>query len=440
MARNRTYVIQGNSRLSGKVQIQGSKNSGMKHVISPLLGDKKCVISNVPHIGSIDNLLNIISFLGGNFRWLEKNKIEVDPKGVESKRIPAKLFLYTSAGIHFVPILISRFGWCEVESDDGTYGGDRIGGMRTMERIMIVMEKFGVRCRVKGFVYRFEKIKDFPTKVDLPIKSFADTVNAIYMAVGENISTIVNNAGEQIEIDEISKMLNEMGADIKRIGHDRFEIRKHKDLKGIEHINACDRNDLVTWAVISLITKGRLEIKFHRIKEARLEAFWSFLGKIGTGYKLDKDSLKIIQNKNFKPVDVISFVDPDFSTDWQPLVGPLLTQIEGTSTIEERCYSDRLKYWLELGKMGAKYKFFKPKNCQFKDKNPHAVKIFGAVKLKGANVRALDVRAGAAMIIAGLAAEGQTVVENVEEIERGYEDIVKRLKGVGANIKERKFD
>lgn len=195
-----------------------------------------------------------------------------------------------------------------------------------------------------------------------------------------------------------------------------------------------DRNAAVTYTVMALITRSNLKIENY--DDVKMEAFYKFLDEIGAKYELQNRELFVIGKLShpLKPIAINAFLYPEFHSDWQPLVAPLLTQIEGKSYLEEKLFSDRLRYWLELEKMGAKFEFDYGIETRFKDNNPHAVRINRKSNLSGAEVYARDLRGGVALVTASLVAKGKTVIHNAEEILRGYENLVDTLNRLSVNI------
>lgn len=423
-------VIEGPSKLKGTINLQGSKNSMLINLTLPILTDEECIISNVPRIKDIELNLSILESLGGKIRWLDKHTVSIKCDAISGTKIDHDLSIKTSSSKFFIPLLVKRFG----SITTGPSLGDDIGSDRGFSKFLELMERVGVGHERQGGRYRFYPIgKEIAKEICLDFPSFSATVGAVLSCLVSDETTTIKNTHQASEIDNAFNMLRAMGAKIGR-HDDETEVVGVKKLNGVNFRNMSDRNALVTYTIASLITDGQITI--NNIDDEKLEPFWDFLNKIGANYEKNKTSLIIYPSLNkLKPADVFAYLWPQFHSDWQPLVAPLLTQVGGNSSIIDDLFESRLGYWQELGKMGASYEFFIPKNSRFRDGRPHGVKIHESIKLHGATVFAPDVRGGASLVIVGLGAAGRTTIENIDQIERGYEDIVGVLASLGANIK-----
>lgn len=426
----RKIIIEGPSKLKGTINLQGSKNSMLINLALPILTDEECVISNVPRIKDIELNLSILESLGGKIRWLDKHTVSIKCDKLSSTVIDPKLSVKTTGSKFFVPLLVGRFGKVKT----GFSLGDNIGLDRGFSKFLDLMNSLGIAHEKEEDCYLFyskgeERIREI--RLDFP--SFSATVSAVISCVVSDKTTTIKNSHQASEIDNAFDMLRAMGAKIRRQDDD-IEVTGVKRLNGVTFRNMSDRNALVTYASASLITDG--EIKIDNIDDEKLEPFWEFLEQIGARYEKRDNSASFYPSfSNLKPVDVFAFMWPKFHSDWQPLVASLLSQISGSSSIVDNLFEDRFRYLEELRKMGVKYELFFPDSTRFKDEKPHGVRLVGPSLLRGTSVQALDVRGGASLVIAGLVSKGKTTIKNIDQIERGYEDIVGVLSSLGANIK-----
>lgn len=423
-------IIEGPSKLKGTINLQGSKNSMLINLVLPILTNEECVISNVPRIKDIELNLSILESLGSKIRWLDKHTVSIKCDALSSAEIDPKLSVKTTGSKFFIPLLVSRFGKVKT----GFSLGDDIGLDRGFSKFLDLMKSLGIPHEKENDHYLFySNGKEGKKDLRLDFPSFSATIGAVLGCVTGEDTTIIRNTHQASEIDNACDMLRAMGAKIQRHNNE-IKVVGVKKLNGVNFRNMSDRNALVTYVTASLITNG--ETTINNIDDVKLEPFWDFLNKLGASYEKNKTSLIIYPSlSELKSVDIFAYMWPQFHSDWQPLVAPLLTQISGTSSIVDDLFESRLGYLQELGKMKASYEFFSPNNSRFNDGKSHGVKIHGPIKLHGSTVVAPDVRGGASLVIAGLAAEGRTTIENIDQIERGYEDIVGVLSSLTANIR-----
>jgi len=436
-------IINGPCKLSGKVSIQGAKNAAIRHLLAPLLTNDVFEFHNIPRIGTSETMVEIVRLQDGKIKWLDKNTLRTDTEHVsDSKPIPSEIFFATSGGIVAIPILVSRFGHCTVmnEKTRDDYGGDQIGS-RKMAYVIDTFKQLGISCIQKNDTLIFKKVSDKALDFKVPVRSYSVSINAVLISLfNEGISKITEVTTEP-EFTDVIELLKKMGADIKQKGDTLFVKGKMK-LHGIEYECISDRNDFATWVSAALTTNSEIEIKNVDYKRMKLEQMDGVLQKMNISLHYSQDSCFVPSQLNtIKPAQIRAGRFPDFQTEWQVLFSPLLTQIRGKSSVIELLYPNRMKHWEDLGKMGANYKFIKSKTdplfpVKEGEQICNAVHVIGPVKLNGIQVKASDVRQGACLLISALAACGQTVITGIEHIERGYENIVKRLQNLGADIEE----
>lgn len=418
--------IWGRNELGGSVLIQGSKNTAMKYAVLPFLGKGKFVFENIPLITSVTNLLAISESQGARVEWIDKNNFSIDTTGVnKAKRIKADDFYFTSGGVLFIPLLASRFGEMVVEKHKtrNDYGGDTIGS-RTIEMVKETLKQFGIGYKEndKEIMFFLESKKMFD--VTIPRKSVTVTLFAIIAAMFKEGESVIRKRPEEAQVEDVIRFLQKAGAKIK-IDKETIWIEGPGEIRGISYKNISDYNDFATWALIAVGTGSRLELDNVDLETMKVEPLLNLLDKWKVKKEIKNNKCVIDPQKiKFRPVDINAGQLPMFHTDWQPLLTPVLTKIEGISTIKDTFFDNRIGHCTELGKMGMKYEIIK-------NKYP-TVKIFGPRKFRGAKVVAKDVRGGGALIIAALMADGETEIEGIEHIERGYENIKERLSKIGA--------
>jgi UDP-N-acetylglucosamine 1-carboxyvinyltransferase len=433
----RHIVIEGPCRLSGTVCVQGAKNSAMKHVLSPLLTSGKFLLKNIPNIGSTKKLLDIVQIQGATVTWIDAHTVSVDTADViQSHPIPADLFYYTSGAIHAIPQLVSRFGNCIIETEAGRTdtGGDQIGS-RKLSLIIESFKRCGIGMRETGEYIEFYLESDTPFDYEVPVQSFSASVNSVLCALFKKGTSTIRKYTGEAEFYDILNFWKQMGADIK-ITPEALYVTGGKQLNGIEYSNMFDRQDFATWVSIALSTGSEITIGNVDYSAMRLESMEPTLLALGVQADLHSSVCKLnYKPADLNPVQIKAGMYPMFQTEWQVLFSPLFAQLRGTSRISEYVFTNRMRHWEELAKMGATYEFIPDPECPEENGNPRAVTVHGPVKLHAATVTAADLRSGACLVTAGLAAKGTTIITNIEHIERGYEDFVERLVSLGARIK-----
>ena len=430
-------VINGPTQLKGKVKIQGAKNSAMKHIFIPLITNGKFTLENIPRIGSTEKHIEIAKILGAKVDWSNRNTLNIDTKNVnKSQIIPKELLYYTSDANKVIPILASRFGKCQIEINPERVdrGGDQIGS-RNFDEIIPTLKEFGIEAKRKiSRLIEFQLNSENPFNYKAPIPSFTISVLALFCALYKKGKSIITNTTLIPEFDDMVEFLIAAGAKIKK-GNNQIEVYGPVQIKGIKYKNMYDPNDLVTWISAALATNSEIVIEGIDYTKMKLQTLESTLVKMNINIDLHTFITNIKpQLKRIKPTEIYTGPYPVFTSEWQVLFSPLLTQIIGTSKVIETLFANRMQHWNELKKMGTVFEFFKDPKFPEEDGKPRAVKVTGPQKLHGAKVDARDVRTGAALVIAGLIAEGKTTILNAEHINRGYEAIDKRLRQLGVEV------
>lgn len=433
------FLVFGGKKLKGRVKVSGSKNVAIKLPLASLLTDQELKISNVPLISSFYKTLDIVKMIGSEFK-VSDHTLSIKTPKILSYTIPLEMGALVRTSTMTAGPLLARFGRAVVPDP----GGCRLG-TRPINRHIEGLEKMGAKIDykegmfvasapngLKGANYTFEK------------NTHTGTETLILAAVLAKGITVLNNAAQEPEIDDLIYLLNKMGADIKRVKSRTVVINGVKNLNGAEFKVQPDRNELVTFACAAIATKGDVFIEYK--DKINIKAFLKELEKANIPYEEKEDGFRFFYSGKFKGTDVTTLPHPGFMTDWQSPWITLMTQAEGISTMHETIYENRFAVVSELNKMGADITLFNPKlknpkkfyNFNWDDNKPeyfHAARITGPKKLHNAVLNISDLRAGATLIIAALIARGSCVLYGIEHIDRGYEDFDTRLQMLGANIK-----
>lgn len=410
-------IIEGGHELSGTITVGGAKNSVVALIPASILCDEVATISNVPNITDVDDLEKILLHLNAGF--VNKNgQIEINSSEIVNKEIPQELATKLRASYYFMGALLGKFNKVDLYFP----GGCTIGA-RPINLHLKGFELLGAKITEEDnhFIIEADKLKGNNIYLDFP--SVGATVNIMLAAVKAKGKTVIDNAAQEPEIVNVATFLNNMGAKIKGAGTSTIVIIGVKYLHSCFHEVIPDRIEAGTYLIIGALL-GR-NLKIANIIPNHLEALIAKLGEAGVDMEIGVDNIIINEVKNYKAVNIKTLVYPGFPTDLQQIFATFLTQCEGRSVIEETIYENRFKNLIEMGKMGAKYKIMK--------NNRRAV-VKGKSNLKGALVSATDLRGGAALLVAGLIANGVTTIDNISYILRGYDNIDKKLSDVGAKI------
>ena len=409
--------IVGNKKLSGEIKISGAKNSALALIPISLLSDGVVTIDNVPHVSDIEVLKEILEYLGAKVSF-DNNVMVIDNKDVVNKEIPEELSKKMRASYYFMPVLLSKFNKVEMFFP----GGCSIGA-RPIDQTLKALTTLGGNVLEDNDHYCITTagLKGGHVYLDMP--SVGATVNTIIAAVKAKGLTILENAAKEPEIVNIATFLNSMGAKITGAGTSEIRIEGVPSLKGCYTEVIPDRIEAGTYAIIGAMIGDKLKIS--NIIPDHIEALLLKMQEMGIEYEADDNSVIISAPTDpLKPVSIKTLGYPGFATDLQQPVTALLTQATGTSELEETIYENRFNNVPYLNKMGADIKI-----------KGRKIDIKGPTKFKGKVVEATDLRAGASLLIAALAADGKSTIKNAHHILRGYDNLVEKLSSVGASIK-----
>ena len=413
------YVIHGGKPLFGEIDISGAKNAAVAIIPAALLVDGSCRIENIPQISDVTLILNILQELGADVRTVNRTTVDVDCSHIRNAKVPEELARKIRASYYLIGALLGRFGSAEVPPP----GGCDFGG-RPIDQHIKGFVAMGAEVDVRGgFIHaRAEKGRMQGTHVYLDIVSVGATMNIMLAAVLAEGMTVIENAAKEPHIVDLANFLNSMGADIKGAGTDSIKIRGVERLTGGTYCIIPDQIEAGTYMAAVAATGGQLLLK--NVIPKHMECISAKLMEMGVSVVEDDDSLLVRRTSPLLKTNVKTLPYPGFPTDMQPQITAVLALAQGTSLVTEGVYgANRFKYVDELKRMGA--------HIQVDGK---VAVVEGVPQLVGAPIQACDLRAGAALVIAGLAAQGTTELSHINYIERGYEDLVGKLRAVGADI------
>ncbi|MCX6719645.1 MAG: UDP-N-acetylglucosamine 1-carboxyvinyltransferase, partial [Candidatus Staskawiczbacteria bacterium] len=417
------FVINGGKKLSGTIEVLGSKNAALPILAASVLTKEECVIDNVPLIEDVLKMIKLLEEMGAKVEWLEKRKIKISCEKLNPEKIDDDIMGRFSGSVLLWGAMAARFDNFETKSPGGC-----VIGARPLDTHLDAFFQMGVNVVQKDKTFNFTKPaftegSGEAKNVVLDEFSVTATENVLLFASAQNYKTTLQIADQDYQVQELIKVLVQMGAEIKYSGPHIFEINGTENLKGFSCKIIGDPIEAGTFIVAVLATKGEVLIK--NVETQYLTLFLKKIKSFGAILEFpDEKSVKVLPSPNLVMNKIQSMPYPGIQPDLQPEFGVLATQTKGDTLIHDPLYEGRLKYLEELNKMGA--------NIVFCD--PHRAIVNGPTTLRGIEVPSLDIRGGAALIIAGLIAEGVTTINNAYQIDRGYEKIEERLQKLGADI------
>ncbi|MFH1597627.1 MAG: UDP-N-acetylglucosamine 1-carboxyvinyltransferase [Patescibacteria group bacterium] len=411
------FIINGQKELDGDIEVAGAKNNALKLLAACLLTAETVELKNVPDIADVKVMIDIMQDLGGVINKEGDNNYTISAQNVNKTTIERKLASKLRTSIMFVAPLLARFGEAKFPHPGGC-----VIGQRPIDMFLNGYKAFGATITEdeKYFHIKCQKLKG--TKIVFPWISHTVTESMIMTAVLAEGQTVLVNAACEPEVEALIELLNQLGADIKGAGSHTIVINGVKTLGSGTFATIPDRIEAGTFAILGALAAKELNIK--NCRPQHLEVLLSFFDRIGISYKRGNDYLKVSKAKEIKPTQVRTHEYPGFITDLQAPFTVLLTQAKGVSMVHEVIYEGRLFYTDKLIKMGARIIM-----C-----DPHRIIVEGPTPLYAAQLESPDIRAGIALIMASLIAEGQSEISNIYQVDRGYQRIAQRLKGIGADI------
>ncbi|MBS5927134.1 MAG: UDP-N-acetylglucosamine 1-carboxyvinyltransferase [Clostridium sp.] len=410
-------VINGGKSLRGAVEINGAKNAAVAILPATIMASTgKCVIDNIPDIEDVHCLERILKSLGCTVNKLDSNTLEIDSTDVNNFNACTEDVRRMRASYYFIGSLLARFKQARVELP----GGCPIG-VRPIDQHIKGLEALGAEVVIEHGAVNVKADRLIGNNIFFDVVSVGATINVMIAAtLAEGVTTLENVAKEPHVVD-VANFLNTMGADIKGAGTDIIRIRGVKELRGCSYSVIPDQIEAGTFMISAAATRGDITIK--NVIPKHLESITAKLMEMGVVVEEGDDSVRVTVDGELKGVNIKTTPYPGFPTDIQQPMSSLLSTVPGRSMINESIYENRHKHTDELKKMGANIKV-----------EGRVALIDGVEKLTGAVVVATDLRAGAAMVVAGLMAEGETEITNIEHIDRGYPHIEEKFRSLGADI------
>ena len=415
-------IINGGKPLMGEITICGAKNSVVGLIPAALLAEEGvCVLENIPGISDVSMMLSILKSLGARVKVIDKNTVEIDSRNIITNVVPYEMSKNLRASYYLIGALLGRFKKAKVAMPGGCDFGTR-----PIDQHIKSFEALGASVDIENGMVNATADNLIGSAIYMDVVSVGATINAMLTAVKAKGLTIIENAAREPHIVDIANFLNAMGADVRGAGTDVIKIRGVEKLHGCTYSVIPDQIEAGTYMAAIVATGGKALVK--NVIPKHLESIMAKLVECGATIEEYDDSILISRDKPLVKCDVKTMPHPGFPTDMQPQFATLLSIASGVSVVNENVWDNRFKYVDQLIKMGAKIRV-----------DGNLAIIEGVEQLKGAPVGATDLRAGAALIIAGLCAQGTTEIEKIEYIERGYDSIVEKLSAMGADIKRVTF-
>ncbi len=415
------FIVIGGVPLHGEVRIAGAKNAVLKMMAAAVLSDEPTTLRNVPRISDVQILRGTMTDIGFAVTPLEDDGLAIEATGADWLFVPLEAAMKMRSSFILLGPLLTRFGRVIISNP----GGDRIG-RRPVDLHVEAMRALGAQIEYKNGYYFAQAPGGLRgARIAFPYVTVMGTENAMLAATLARGTTVIENAAREPEVDDLIAMLLAMGARIERTAPNRLEIEGVDRLHGVEHRVLGDRLEAGTFAMAAAVTGG--DVTIRGVDPAHLGAFTDLLAGMGIVFETfatDGGGLRVRGGDGIHPADVETQPYPGFATDLQAPLAVLMTQADGVSSIHETIYEDRLDYTMELVKMGAVIEVLDERHAR----------IAGPTILHGREVEIADLRAGATLILAALAAEDTSIISGVEHVDRGYEAIESKLVGLGAQI------
>ncbi len=436
------YIVQGGSPVHGKIVCMGAKNFATKAIVASCLADSTTSLYNVPDIGDVDITKRLVASAGVTVRNVSDSSIEIDPLTIKYHVASFPDSRRNRIPILLLGVLLHKFGRAEIPF----LGGDKIG-VRNVDFHIQAAEEFGAKVEKKSdrFIAYSEKLRG--SHIKLPYPSVGATETSLFLSTLAEGKSVIENIAIEPEVIALITMLRSMGAIIFLDSNRCATVHGVSKLEGTKVKIIGDRIEAASWASLACASGGEIEVL--GVTPDLLGNFLSYYTQVGGGYELSPrvDYIKFYKRSMIKPTIIETDVYPGFSTDWQQPFATLLTQAHGTSVIHETVYESRFKYLDALNKLDAKTQLTSyclgSLDCRFRGKNHmHSALISGPTKLKAQNEPIVipDIRAGLSYLIAAAIAEGQTILEDAEHIERGYGNLMDKLKHTNLNIQRIEHD
>lgn len=425
------FLIQGGNKLEGEIQLAGAKNAATKMMIASLLTEEECALKNFPQIGDAEITAELCRAIGSEIKR-EGSMFIIKTPQIKNSKVTG-LSRRNRIPILALGPLLARVGEAEVP----ILGGDKIGP-RPVDIHLEALKAMGATIEVGEESFRARAPQGLRgARIVLRYPSVGATENSLLAAVTAKGKTVITNAATEPEIIDLIKMLQKMGAIIELGANRTIYIDGVERLHGVEHEILPDRNEAVSFACLAVATDGRVLVK-GAIQE-HLLTFLNVVRRMGGGYEVQPNGILFWRSQSLRGIEIETDTHPGYMTDWQQPLAIVLSGAEWASMIHETVYEDRFGYANDLNLMGADIKVFTKclgeLPCRFSGgEHPHSAVVSGPKALSGGELKVRDLRAGIALVIAALAAKGESTIEGIEELDRGYERLDERLRALGASI------
>jgi UDP-N-acetylglucosamine 1-carboxyvinyltransferase len=412
-------VVRGAGPLRGEAAVSGSKNSALALMAAALLGDGETILENVPWLRDVDAMLELLRALGAGAEWQGERShgVRIDARNVHGREAPYDLVRKMRASFLVLGPLVGRFGEARVSEP----GGCAIG-VRPVDQHLKGLEALGAKIRLDHGYVEARGARLRGARMAFDVSTVNGTQNVMMAACLAEGETVLENAAREPEVVELAEVLLKMGADVRGAGTDRLVIRGVRSMRGVRHAVSGDRIEAGTLLAAALATRG--DVRVRGVDPSVMESTLEKLRDCGAELETDPTSVRLRLDGPIRPTRIVTAPFPGFPTDMQAQLMAALTLAEGASVVEERVFENRFMHVPELQRMGADIALA-----------GRSATVHGVRRLMGAPVMATDLRASAGLIVAALAAEGDTVVNRVYHIDRGYERIEEKLRGLGAEIR-----
>ena len=412
------YIMNGGSPLVGEVAIGGAKNAALGILAAAIMTDEGVYIENLPDVKDINVMLEAIKAIGASVERLDRHSVRINASSVKDVLVDDEFIRKIRASYYFIGALLGKYKSAEVALP----GGCNIGS-RPIDLHLKGFKALGAEIDIESGRVKAHAIDLVAADIYLDTVSVGATINIMMAASLAEGRTVIENAAKEPHIVDVANFLNSMGADIKGAGTDVIRINGVKSLHGSRYSIIPDQIEAGTFMCAAAITKGDITVK--NIIPKHMEAISAKLMEMGCEVVEFDDAIRVIAKNNQKATNIKTLPYPGFPTDMQPQITTALALATGSSLVVESIFENRFKYVDELARMGTNIKV-----------EGNTAMVIGVAKLRGAMLKAPDLRAGAALVLAGLAAEGQTTVDDIKYIKRGYEDFEGKLVSLGADIRE----
>lgn len=413
------FEIEGGKKLSGTIAVSGLKNAATPIIAATLLSRETSTLENVPRIEDVFRMLEIVESLGARVEWMGERTVKITPEKIEPTQMDQEKVKKLRSSILLLGSLSARLDRFELRQPGGCVIGARPVGAH-----IDALAKMGVKIMAheKSFIIDASKRKS--AEVVLSEFSVTATENVMMLAASLPGTTEIKIAACEPHVEDLGRFLQKMGVQIEGLGTHTLTITGTSELHGVEHAIIPDHNEAATFLILGVVTKSPITVVNAR--KEHIDIVLEKLHEFGADFVIRPDAIEVVPTEQLRAVSKVQTLPyPGIPSDIQSLFGVLATQAVGRTIIFDTLYEGRFNYAVELEKMGATFSVL----------NPHQIAINGNTPLRGTVIKSFDLRAGAALIVAALAAEGKTIIEDIYQVDRGYERIEERLQKIGAQIK-----